>query len=89
MGGAGCAEAARGLNAIVISDNGGDVTQETASILKVAAIQTPSVPGDIAASLAHGTALVEDAAGQGARLVVLPELFSCGYQPNKNITAND
>ena len=61
------------------------MTQETASILRVAAIQTPSTPGDVEANFTHGTTLVEKAAGQGAQLVVLPELFSCGYEPNKNI----
>ncbi len=47
------------------------MTQETASTLKMAAIQTASAPGDVSANIAHGTALVEEAAAQGARLVVL------------------
>jgi predicted amidohydrolase len=54
---------------------------ETASIVTVAAIQARSVPGDTEAHLAHGTALVEEAAARGARVVVLPRFFTCGYQP--------
>jgi N-carbamoylputrescine amidase len=61
------------------------VTPETASIVTVAAIQARSAPGDIKANLAHGTARVEEAAAPGARVIVLPELFTCGYQPNKNV----
>jgi N-carbamoylputrescine amidase len=62
-----------------------DVTDNRASILKVAAIQARSTPGDVEANIHHATPLVEQAAAQGARVVVLPELFSCGYQPNKHV----
>jgi predicted amidohydrolase len=33
--------------------------------------------------LKHAEGLVERAAAQGATMVVLPELFSCGYVPNR------
>jgi N-carbamoylputrescine amidase len=36
----------------------------------------------VEANLEHAGALVEQAAARGARLVALPELFSCGYVPN-------
>ena len=61
------------------------MADETGSILKVAAIQTRSMPGEVEANLLRAAALVEQAAAQGARLVVLPELFSCGYQANKEV----
>lgn len=47
--------------------------------LTVAAVQVPSVPGDLAANAETAAASVRKAAGAGARLVVLPELFLCGY----------
>ena len=47
--------------------------------LRLAAAQAASVPGDLAANVATAAALVRDAADQGARVVVLPELFLTGY----------
>jgi predicted amidohydrolase len=47
--------------------------------LRLAAAQAASVPGDLAANVATAVSLVRDAADQGARVVVLPELFLTGY----------
>jgi 5-aminopentanamidase len=47
--------------------------------LVVAAAQAESVPGDVAGNAATAADLVREAAGDGARVVVLPELFLPGY----------
>jgi predicted amidohydrolase len=47
--------------------------------IRVAAAQAESVPGDVAANVATAVSLVDSAADQGARVVVLPELFLTGY----------
>ncbi|MGZ4437966.1 MAG: carbon-nitrogen hydrolase family protein [Nocardioidaceae bacterium] len=52
-----------------------------AGVLRVAAAQAASVSGDVEANVATAVALVAEAAGNGARLVVLPELFLTGYDP--------
>ncbi|MEW6524327.1 MAG: carbon-nitrogen hydrolase family protein [Bacillota bacterium] len=57
-------------------------TQRT---LRVAAIQVRSMPGCIEANHAHATPCIERAARDGAELIVLPELFACGYIPNRTI----
>ncbi|HEY0772782.1 MAG TPA: carbon-nitrogen hydrolase family protein, partial [Nocardioidaceae bacterium] len=49
--------------------------------LRVAAAQATSVPGDVDANVATAVSLVASAAGRGARVVVLPELFLTGYAP--------
>lgn len=48
----------------------------------MAAAQAESVPGDVAANVATAVTLVTAAADQGARVVVLPELFLTGYDPD-------
>lgn len=50
-------------------------------VLRVAAAQATSVPGDLAANVATAVDLVGSAADRGARVVVLPELFLTGYAP--------
>jgi predicted amidohydrolase len=47
--------------------------------LRVAAGQAAAVPGDIAANVATAVRLVDLAAGQGVRLLLLPEAFLTGY----------
>jgi predicted amidohydrolase len=56
-----------------------------AMTMRVAAVQARSRPGQRAANLEHAAGLTERAAAQGARLVVLPELFSCGYVPSRGV----
>jgi predicted amidohydrolase len=51
-------------------------------VLRVAAAQGESVSGDVEANVATAVALVEQAADAGARVVVLPELFLTGYDPD-------
>lgn len=50
----------------------------TSSSVRVAAVQTPSAQS-VSAGLRHATPLVERAAAQGARLVLLPELMATRY----------
>jgi predicted amidohydrolase len=52
------------------------------SRLRVAAAQARSVPGDVAANVATAVSSVCAAADRGARVVVLPELFLTGYDPD-------
>lgn len=51
----------------------------TTAVLRVAAAQAVSVPGDVAANVTTALTLVTGAADRGARVVVLPELFLTGY----------
>jgi predicted amidohydrolase len=48
----------------------------------VAAAQAASVGGDVDANVATAVDLVTECAASGARLVVLPELFLTGYDPD-------
>jgi 5-aminopentanamidase len=50
--------------------------------LRVAAAQAESVSGDVDANVATAVRVVGSAAQNGARLVVLPELFLTGYDPD-------
>lgn len=54
----------------------------TRRILKVAAVQMFSANGRVAENLARAGRWAKEAAEQGAELVLLPELFSVGYQIN-------
>lgn len=47
--------------------------------LRVAALQVPSRNGDLEGNLARAVPRVVEAAGRGARLVLLPELLAAGY----------
>ena len=47
--------------------------------IRVAALQTDIAWEDPAANFEHLAPMIEGAAGLGARLVVLPEMFACGF----------
>lgn len=53
--------------------------------ITLAAVQAHSRPGQVEANLEHAAPLIADAAERGAQLVVLPELFSCGYIPSRAV----
>ena len=55
--------------------------------IRAAAIQMDALVGDVDANLGHAQKLVEQAAEQGAQLVVLPELFSTGYEYTDQVYA--
>ncbi|MFM0723085.1 carbon-nitrogen hydrolase family protein [Paraburkholderia strydomiana] len=50
--------------------------------LRIAAAQAQPVPGDVAANIARTVELTGVAADQGAKLVVFPEKFLSGYEPD-------
>jgi predicted amidohydrolase len=52
------------------------------SSLRIAAAQAQPVPGDVAANIARTVELTGAAADQGAKLVVFPEKFLSGYEPD-------
>ena len=53
--------------------------------IRVAVVQVESRPGQIAANQAQALPFIETAVSQGAQLVILPELFACGYIPNSTV----
>mgnify|MGYP001821338842 FL=1 len=55
--------------------------------IKAAAIQMDALVGDVEANLEQAEKLIEQAAEQGAQLVVLPELFSTGYEYTDRVYA--
>ena len=55
--------------------------------LMVAAIQMDALVGDVDANLEQAEELIEQATEQGAQLVVLPELFSTGYEYTDRVYA--
>ncbi len=58
--------------------------------LRVAAIQCTSTAGDIAANATTAIDAIHAAANEGARVVVFPELFLCGYTMDAlSINADD
>ena len=59
--------------------------------LRIAAIQMRSTYGEVAANLTTAEGLIRSAASEGAKLVVLPELFNTGYgytSANYNLAEN-
>jgi N-carbamoylputrescine amidase len=54
-------------------------------ILKVAAIQMTSRLGLVEENIGHATPMIEDAARQGAKLIVLPEMCMTGYTITKQV----
>ncbi|MFG2951905.1 carbon-nitrogen hydrolase family protein [Streptomyces adustus] len=50
--------------------------------IRIAAAQAQAVAGDVNANVATVAAMVHDAARAGARLVVFPEKFLSGYEPD-------
>ncbi|HEU0241313.1 MAG TPA: carbon-nitrogen hydrolase family protein, partial [Micromonosporaceae bacterium] len=55
------------------------MTKAGAEPVRVAAIQAEAAPGDVAANVATAARLVARAASDGARIVVLSELFLSAY----------
>ncbi|MDX1811327.1 MAG: carbon-nitrogen hydrolase family protein [Gammaproteobacteria bacterium] len=58
---------------------------EDKQVMRVAAVQMESRNNDVAANIAKATKLIEEAVADGARLVLLPELATTGYELNSNI----
>jgi predicted amidohydrolase len=68
-----------------VSLAGTDVDERTRGVLRplrVAAVQASSIPGDVKANVAAAVEWARRGAEAGAALVVLPELYLCGYDPD-------
>ncbi|WP_217557922.1 carbon-nitrogen hydrolase family protein [Streptomyces sp. GbtcB6] len=50
--------------------------------VRIAAAQACPVPGDVVRNVATVAASIREAAANGAQLVVFPEKFLCGYEPD-------
>lgn len=50
--------------------------------LRVAAVQAEAVPGAVDDNVAAAARWIQEAAGQGAHVVVFPEAFTTGYSPD-------
>ncbi len=50
--------------------------------IRLAAVQEQSVPGDVPANAAAAAVRIREAADRGARVVVFPEKFLSGYEPD-------
>jgi N-carbamoylputrescine amidase len=61
------------------------LTAHATKSMKVAVVQIVSQPGQIRANQQHARPFIERAVTEGAQLVILPELFACGYIPNPSI----
>ena len=61
------------------------MTNETSRVIRVAAVQMRSCLGDIPENLNHAASLVEQAANQGAQLILLPELAASGYSLSRAV----
>lgn len=57
----------------------GPARMEDSPSVKVAAVQMRSIPYDVEENIRKAESLARQAAAQGARVVVLPELFNTGY----------
>lgn len=53
--------------------------------VRIGVVQIDSQPGQVARNLAHAAEMVDAAARQGAQVVVMPELASCGYTLTEQI----
>jgi predicted amidohydrolase len=67
---------------VSLADVRPDAGRTVLPLLRVAAVQAVSMAGDVPANVASAAAWVQRAADAGAALVVLPELFLSGYDPD-------
>ncbi len=60
------------------------IERQTARVIKVAAVQMECRNGDVDGNLRHAGHWANEAADRGAQLVLLPELFSTGFELNEH-----